>query len=170
MLRSWRCQSSWQSNFLWDSEILVWPNSWDPGILRSWDPWCVRTPGSSISSGDRGALIWVRNHQKEPDPLIMWGSCVCAPAVPRHSQFCLHRCCVPLTSDPKILGVLGHLWGGESSGDCGTACRGWAQGGPVLALNGRQNFLFSKDCLSILPTHWNLADWIICDRCFSENY
>jgi hypothetical protein len=25
-----------------------------------------------------------------------------------------------LLSDPKILGVLGHLWCGESSGDCGT--------------------------------------------------
>lgn len=36
MLRFWVCQSSWQSSFLWDPEILVWPSSWDPEILRSW--------------------------------------------------------------------------------------------------------------------------------------
>jgi uncharacterized membrane protein len=32
----WVCQSSWQSSFIWDAEILVWPSSWDPGILRTW--------------------------------------------------------------------------------------------------------------------------------------
>ena len=37
MLRLWVHQSSWQSSFLWNPEILVWPSSWDPGIkdLRS---------------------------------------------------------------------------------------------------------------------------------------
>jgi hypothetical protein len=32
-LRFWVCQSSWQSSFLWDPELL---RCWDPGILRSW--------------------------------------------------------------------------------------------------------------------------------------
>ena len=36
ILRSWVCQSSWKSSCLWDPEILVWPSSWDPGILWSW--------------------------------------------------------------------------------------------------------------------------------------
>lgn len=27
----------------------------------------------------------------------------------RHSWFCWNRCSIPLTSDPKILGLLGHL-------------------------------------------------------------
>jgi hypothetical protein len=31
------CQSSWESIFLWDPEILVWASSWDPGILRCWE-------------------------------------------------------------------------------------------------------------------------------------
>ena len=35
-LRSWVCQSTWQSSFLWDHEILVWPSSWDPGNLCHW--------------------------------------------------------------------------------------------------------------------------------------
>jgi hypothetical protein len=38
ILRFWLCQSSRQSGFLWDFEILVWPSSWDPGILGSWNP------------------------------------------------------------------------------------------------------------------------------------
>ena len=38
ILRSWVCQSSWESSCLWDPEILVWPKSWDPGILGSCGP------------------------------------------------------------------------------------------------------------------------------------
>jgi hypothetical protein len=38
MLRFQVCQSSWLSSFLWDSEILVWPSSWNPGTLGSRDP------------------------------------------------------------------------------------------------------------------------------------
>ena len=30
-----------------------------------------------------------------------------------HSQLFCNRCCVPLPSDPKILGVLRYLWHGE---------------------------------------------------------
>lgn len=33
-----------------------------------------------------------------------------------------------LLSDPKILGVLGHLWCGKSSGDRGTVLQFFAQG------------------------------------------
>ena len=54
--------------------------------------------------------------QKEPKPLVRLDSCVLAPAVRMHSQLCWNRCCVPLISDPKILGMLGHLGSGESSG------------------------------------------------------
>ena len=43
-----------------------------------------------------------------------------------------NRCCVPLTSDPKILGVLGCLWHGVSSGECGTVCQVHSQGGQGL--------------------------------------
>ena len=41
-----------------------------------------------------------------------------------------------LLSDPKILGVLGHLWSGESSGDHGTIHRVHAKDGPELTLTG----------------------------------
>jgi hypothetical protein len=34
-LRFWVCQSCWQSSFLQNPEILVWPRSWDVGILES---------------------------------------------------------------------------------------------------------------------------------------
>ena len=51
---------------------------------------------------------------------------------PRNSRLCWKRCCVPLTSDPKILGVLRHLGGGESSGDRGTVHRVCAQVGLAL--------------------------------------
>jgi hypothetical protein len=34
-LRFWVCQSFWQSSFLWDPVILVWPTSCYPGILLS---------------------------------------------------------------------------------------------------------------------------------------
>jgi hypothetical protein len=74
---------------------------------------------------------------KEPNPLAERGSCVCAPAVPRHLQFCWNRCCIPLTSDPKMLGMLGHLWGGESSGDHRNVCRFRAQSGMLLEPTGR---------------------------------
>jgi hypothetical protein len=50
-----------------------------------------------------------------------WGQSV----VPRHTWYYWNRCCVPLTSDPKILGMLVHLYSGEASGDHGTAC--WSQ-------------------------------------------
>ena len=52
-------------------------------------------------------------------PRVRQGFCVPASAGPRHSWWCWNRCCVLLTSDPKILGVLGRLRVGESFGDHG---------------------------------------------------
>ena len=51
ILRFWVCQSSWESSCLWDPEILVWPNSWDPEMLWFCDPEPVRTYGSGASFG-----------------------------------------------------------------------------------------------------------------------
>ena len=50
---------------LWscDPEILMWPSSWDPGILG------VRVPGSCTSSGDSGAVCWVQNQYR---PQLTW--------------------------------------------------------------------------------------------------
>ena len=100
------------------------PGSWDPGIVRSWVcqsawkwylfwgqwgwPQCVQNQGRPVQTRRNLSCLLVRQ-----------GSCVPAPAGPRHSQLCWDRCCIPVTSEPKILGVLGHLGCGESSGHCG---------------------------------------------------
>ena len=68
------------------------------------------------------AVFETKVDQKEPKPLVGRGSRVPVPVGSRLSQLCWSRCCVPLTSDPKILGVLRHLGRGESSGDHGTVC------------------------------------------------
>ena len=47
------------------------------------------------------------------------GSCALASAVTDPSRLVWNRCCVPLTSDPKILGMLGCLGNGESFGTLG---------------------------------------------------
>ena len=57
------------------------------------------------------------------------GLCVLAPADMGSSQLFWNRCCTPLTHDPKILGMLGNLQCGESSGDCGTVRGVRTQGG-----------------------------------------
>uniref|UniRef100_A0A8C6HAR6 Uncharacterized protein n=1 Tax=Mus spicilegus TaxID=10103 RepID=A0A8C6HAR6_MUSSI len=51
-----------------------------------------------------------------------------APAGLSHYKLYWNRCCVLLTGDPKILGVLEHLGSGESSGDRGTVCGVCTQG------------------------------------------
>ena len=94
------------------------PGSWDPGIVRSWVcqsawkwylfwgqwgwPQCVQNQGRPVQTRRNLSCLLVRQ-----------GSCVPAPAGPRHSQLCWNRCCVPLTSGPKILGMLGFLGSGE---------------------------------------------------------
>ena len=57
---------------------------------------------------------------KESQQLVGRGSFVPVPAGTRPSRILWNRCCVPLTSDLKILGVVGRLQHGESSGDLGT--------------------------------------------------
>jgi hypothetical protein len=106
ILKSWVCQSSWESSCLWDPEILVCPSSWDPG--------CVRTPGSGASSGccRTGCRVSTQGLLRSPAQtrrnLCHWLGrvpvCLC-PTSPSYSQ-CWGRCYVLLTSDPMILGVL----------------------------------------------------------------
>ena len=158
-------QNSSESSFLWDPGIL---GSWDPEILgvseflavklplRSWDPVVTKLLGSwgpKILSvlehlevvPPLGAVFWIQNQGRPAltgrKALVRWGSCVPAPAGPRHSWWCWNRCCVPLTSDPKILGMLGHLLSGESSGDHGTVCWVHAQGLFLLLISDISRYL-----------------------------
>ena len=68
-------------------------------------------------------------HQKESQPLVRQVSFVPVPAGTRPSGFFWNRCCIPLTSDLKILDVLGCQQHGESCRDLGTLCRVQAQDG-----------------------------------------
>jgi hypothetical protein len=76
-LRFLVCHSSWQSSFFWDPEILVWPSSWYPGILVSWNPkilvmlQCLELVSPS---GDCGAVLCVQN-QGIPVPIRRNPSC-----------------------------------------------------------------------------------------------
>ena len=105
---------------------------WNPGILRScashsaWN-WCLLwgSWGCPLYS----KLRYTSTDQKEPEPLVRQGSYVLASAGTGLSWLVWNRCCVPLTSDPKILGLLGCLQCGESSGDGGTVCQVPAQDG-----------------------------------------
>jgi hypothetical protein len=88
------------------------PLTSDPTISwrALWGPWgnpvssCPRWPGSDAD--------W-----KRLEPLIRGVSCIPA-AVTGLSRLVWNRCCVLLTSDPKILGMMPVVWR-ESSGDCG---------------------------------------------------
>jgi hypothetical protein len=76
-------------------------------------------------SGDHGTVCRAcpqvgHTDQNQPQSLVGWVSCVPVPAGPSPSGLFWNRCCIPLTSDPKILGVLGYLLLGEPSGDLGT--------------------------------------------------
>ena len=108
-----------------------------PNLLGSWDPmimgmlWNLEVVPPL---GDCGAVQCVRN-QGRPAP-IRKNLSLSAPAHTGPSWLFWNRCCVPLTSDPKILGVLGCLWHGESSGDPGTILHVHVQGGAGLAPTG----------------------------------
>jgi hypothetical protein len=108
----------------------------------------VIAPGSGISSGDCGAVCCVQNQgipaltRREPKSLVRQSSCVLASAVTGPSRLFWNRCCIPLTSDPKILGMLGCLRHRESSGDCGIICRVHTQGGPELVQIGKVSLFF----------------------------
>lgn len=85
-----------------------------------------------------------------------------APVGPYPSQLFWNRFCVSVTSDPKILSVLGYLgvgWGGETSGNNGTIHCVCAQGGPEQALTGRNPSLclrgYPASVLLLTPgPHW----------------
>jgi hypothetical protein len=89
---------------------------WDPGLIKllgSWDPWNFELSVEFEIEVEQGQLEWT------------WvtglaGFLVPAPAGPRKFQFFWNKCCVPLTSDPMVLGMLGHLGSRESSGGRGT--------------------------------------------------
>jgi hypothetical protein len=68
---------------------------------------------------------------KKPQPLVRWFSCVPVPDGTGPSLLFWNRCCVPLTSDPMILGLIGCLWCRESSGNHGTIHWVGAQGSIV---------------------------------------
>jgi hypothetical protein len=92
---------------------------WDPGILVSWNPNILDSSNCYLLWGLWGCpLCWKPSaDQKEPQMLVRWGSCVPAPAGTGPSWLFWNRCCFSLTSDPKILGLLGVpgawrvLWG-----------------------------------------------------------
>jgi hypothetical protein len=91
-------------------------------------------------------LRYTNTDQEEPELLVRQGSCVLSPAVTGLSQLIWNRCCVPLTSDPKILGMLVHLRCGESSGDLGTVCLIRTQGGLELVQTERGPRAFCCCC------------------------
>ena len=104
ILRSWACYSAWKWCFLWG-------------------PWDFL-----VCSKPR----YISTNQEEPKLLVRQGSCVLAPAVTDPSRLVWDRC-VQLTSNAKILGMLGHLRHGESSQYCGTVHQVCAQGVLELA-------------------------------------
>jgi hypothetical protein len=51
ILRPWICQSSSESRFIWDPEILVWPSFWDPVISELSGVWVLQEWEGSQSPG-----------------------------------------------------------------------------------------------------------------------
>ena len=99
---------------------------WRPTLLS--DPKILGVLGSlqrGESSRDLGTICRVCAQggtgsdadQNKPQQRVGWVFFVTVHVGPSPSGLFWNRCCVLLTSDPKILGVLGHLWHGESSGD-----------------------------------------------------
>jgi hypothetical protein len=90
--------------------ILVWPISWDPGILRSWacysawkwyllwGPW-----DCPLSLSPRWHGVGV--NRKEHGPLVGLSSSFYGPAGSMFSWSCWNRFYILLTSDHKILGT-----------------------------------------------------------------
>jgi hypothetical protein len=106
-------------------------------ILRSWVCYgaCsmespLGTMGPSSEFVPKVIRVWGRS-ERNPSQQV---SFILVPAGPSPSGLFWNRCCISLTSDPKILGVLGPLWHGESSGDLGTIHWVHAQGDEGLAM------------------------------------
>jgi hypothetical protein len=158
ILRSCICQSSWESYYLWDSEILVWPSSCDPvvlgnleclgvelllgvvwlavklapnvcsGQLWSYDPGCVKAPGSGASSGccATGCRVHTRGMFRNMGHWVgqsFW--------VPGSHWFQLLLVLGQMMCLPYLwfyhLGHVRVLRNGVSSGCCRTGCRVRAQ-------------------------------------------
>jgi hypothetical protein len=101
----WVCQSSWESSCLLDPEMLVWPSSWNPVILGSYDPGCFRAPVIWASSGccwtgcrvcTQGKLV--QTGRKLSDWSGMFPASL-DPAGPTYSRWCGNRCFILLFSD-----------------------------------------------------------------------
>ena len=100
--------------------------------MLSSDPKVLGVLGSLRNGESSGALdalgqVHTEDGGAGPDlngsqPLVGRGSFAPVHVGTRPSGILWNRCCVPLTSDPKILGVLEHLQHGESFGNCGTVC------------------------------------------------
>jgi hypothetical protein len=135
--------------------------SWAPGLLGSWAPgllgsWAPGIPGSwACYNAWKWFLLWASwgcllclkakytsTKPKGPEPLVWRVFWVPAPAGSGRLWLFWNRCWIPLTSDPKILGLLGHLQSGESSGDQGTVCWVRAQVVSGLALTGSALYCF----------------------------
>jgi hypothetical protein len=124
--------NSYNSIFLAFKEGSSLSSTSDPKILGVlWCLWCGESSGDCRDRPPSSHPRWPRagTNQKEPQLLVGRVSCDLVPAGTSRSQFFWNRCCVPLTSDSRILGMLGHLWCGESSGDRGTILWVCAQGG-----------------------------------------
>ena len=106
---TWGQSPLWKSTLLSDYSILGVLGSLQPGksSVDSLPSLCPKWHGDAA---DRNKL----------QMLVGWVSFVLVPVSTGHSHLFWNRCCIALTSDPKILGVLGYLRRGESSWDCGT--------------------------------------------------
>ena len=84
------------------------------------------------------------SNRNKTQPLVVWVSFVPVTAGTSPLWMLWNRCRIPLTSEPKILGVLGNLWQGDSSDELGTL--GWdcPQGDKGLALTRRSIYHFFK--------------------------
>jgi hypothetical protein len=127
-LRFWVCQSSWQSWSLWDPEILVCPSSWNPkilGMLQHLE--VVSLLGTLVLS----AAFETKVDQHWPEGIGAAGQagllCPCS-CCHRPLMIVLGQMLVSTHQRSYILGVLGCLWYGESSGDRGTIPQVRAQG------------------------------------------
>ena len=63
--------------------------------------------------------MYTSTDHKEPEQQVRH-SCVLALTVTGPSPLVWNKCCILLTSDPKILGMLEHLLSGESFRYCGS--------------------------------------------------
>jgi hypothetical protein len=111
------------------------------GILGSWNPKilavieCLEVVPPLGTMG-LSAVFETKLDQCRPEEIWATGQpgflCPCS-CWHRLSGLFWNKCCVPLTSDPKILGVLGYLGHGKSSVYHGTVWRVHTQGNPELA-------------------------------------